>query len=120
VHDFIDEWISAPYPKQQADRKLVLEGLAWIDAQASKRFKKPFADLDEDSKRQICDEICYLPEAARKLKEPAQFFAKFRNLTTAGFYTTPEGMKDIQYVGNVALTKFDGPPPEVLAYLKLD
>jgi hypothetical protein len=29
-------------------------------------------------------------------------------------------MKDIQYVGNVALTKFDGPPPEVLAFLKLE
>jgi hypothetical protein len=36
-----------------------------------------------------------------------------------GFYSTPEGMKDIQYLGNVPLAKFDGPPPEVVAYLKL-
>jgi len=36
-----------------------------------------------------------------------------------GFYTTPAGMKDIQYLGNVPLTKFDGPPAEVLNYLKL-
>jgi hypothetical protein len=28
-------------------------------------------------------------------------------------------MKDLQYLGNVPLTKFDGPPPEVLAHLKL-
>ena len=28
-------------------------------------------------------------------------------------------MKDVQYIGNVALTKFEGPPPEVLAYLRL-
>jgi hypothetical protein len=119
VHDFIDEWISAPYPKQQADRKVVLGGLSWLDAQSSKRFKKSFVELDEESRRQICDDICYLPKAAGKFKEPALFFAKFRNLTTGGFYTTPEGMKDIQYVGNVPLTKFDGPPPEVLAHLKL-
>jgi hypothetical protein len=25
----------------------------------------------------------------------------------------------VQYLGNVPLTKFDGPPPEVLSYLKL-
>src|SRR5437868_12662005 len=30
VPDFLDEWISAPYPKQQADRQLILEGLKWL------------------------------------------------------------------------------------------
>src|ERR1051326_8373758 len=28
VHDFIDEWISAPYQKQQEDRQIILQGLA--------------------------------------------------------------------------------------------
>src|SRR4051812_13855576 len=32
VVDFIDEWISAPYSDQQADRAIVLPGLAWIEA----------------------------------------------------------------------------------------
>jgi hypothetical protein len=36
-----------------------------------------------------------------------------------GFYTTPQGMKDIQYLGNVPLTQFDGPSTEVLQFLKL-
>ena len=30
VPDFIDEWVSAPYPIQQRDRKTILEGLDWI------------------------------------------------------------------------------------------
>ncbi|MEO8425822.1 MAG: hypothetical protein ABI651_01790 [Verrucomicrobiota bacterium] len=30
-----------------------------------------------------------------------------------------EGMKDLRYIGNVPLVKFDGPPKEVLEYLKL-
>jgi hypothetical protein len=34
VHDFIDEWVSAPYPDQQRDRQPILDGLAWIDAEA--------------------------------------------------------------------------------------
>ena len=43
----------------------------------------------------------------------------FHNLTAGGFYTTPEGWKDIGYVGNVALAEFPGPPPEVLKHLGL-
>jgi hypothetical protein len=119
VHDFIDEWISAPYPRQQEDRKIILDGLSWLDRESKKRFKKVFAELSDDQHHQICDEICYEPKAKPDFKKAAQFFARFRDLTAGGFYTTPEGMKDIQYLGNVPLTKFDGPPPEVLVYLKL-
>jgi len=119
VPDFIDEWISAPYPKQQEDRKVILDGLAWLDSESKKRFKKLFADLSDEQRRQICDDICFEPKAKPALTRAARFFARFRDLTSGGFYTTPEGMKDIQYLGNVALTKFEGPPPEVLAYLKL-
>ena len=39
---------------------------------------------------------------------------EYRDLTAGGFYTTPAGMKDIGYIGNVPLDKFDGPPLEVL------
>ena len=119
VPDFIDEWVSAPYPRQQEDRKQILEGLAWLDKEAQKRCRSSFASLTEEQMRQICDDIAYAPKAKRQFRTAAGFFAKFRDLTASAYYTTPEGMKDIQYIGNVALTKFDGPPPEVLAYLKL-
>ena len=32
VVDFIDEWVSAPYPDCQQDRPTVLGGLEWLDA----------------------------------------------------------------------------------------
>lgn len=119
VPDFIDEWISAPYPAQQDDRKQVIEGLAWLEDESKNRFQKVFADLNEEQKRQICDDICYAAKAKPDFQNAARFFAKFRNLTAGGFYTTPTGWKDLQYIGNVPLTKFDGPPPEVLAHLGL-
>jgi hypothetical protein len=119
VHDFIDEWISAPYPRQQEDRKIILDGLSWLDRESKKRFKRAFVDLEESQRHQICDEICSEANAKPASKKASQFFARFRDLTAGGFYTTPEGMKDIQYLGNVPLTKFDGPSPEVLTYLKL-
>lgn len=119
VHDFIDEWVSAPYPAQQKDRQVILDGFVWLDGESKKRSKKLFADLSDEQRRKICDDICFEPNAKPALTKAAQFFARFRDLTAGGFYTTPEGMKDIQYLGNVPLTKFEGPPPEVLAYLKL-
>src|SRR5262245_19608168 len=42
VVDFIDEWISAPYPDQVADRSIVTEGFAWLDAEAQRRHGTTF------------------------------------------------------------------------------
>jgi len=119
VPDFIDEWVSAPYPQQQRDRQEILQGLDLLDVESKRRFQRPFVGLNLEQKHQICDDICHFPVARSKFDSAARFFAKFRNLAMGGFYTTAEGMRDIQYVGNVPLAKFDGPPPGVLSYLHL-
>ncbi len=119
VHDFIDEWISAPYPAQVADRPVLLEGLAWIEGESQRRFGLSFVNTIARQKRAICDDICYLPEAKPEFETAARFFARFRDLTAGGFYTTPEGMKDIGYVGNVPLATFDGPPEDLIKKLGL-
>lgn len=119
VPEFIDEWISAPYPDQQKDRPVVIKGLAWLDTEAQKRFQVDFADLVRKQQTLICDDICHVPKAKTEFKQAAQFFQKFRNLTASGFYTTPEGMKDIGYTGNMPLPEFAGPTPEVLRKLGL-
>lgn len=119
VPDFIDEWISAPYENQESDRRIVLRGLAWLDEESHNRFDRNFADLNEKQMSEIADTICYLPDAPAELHDAAVFFAKFRNLTAGGFYTTPKGRKDVGYVGNTPLPRFDGPPLEVLQHLGL-
>jgi hypothetical protein len=108
VVDFIDEWISAPYPEHAADRKIVTEGLASIDAQSQRQFKTPFAKLSAAQMSTIADAIA--AEA---------FFKRYRELTAGGFYTTPIGTKDLKFVGNVATKTFEGPTPEVLKKLGL-
>lgn len=119
VHEFIDEWISAPYPGHDADKTTVIEGLAWIDKEAQTRFQNDFVNLIARQKNAICGDICYAPNAKPEFRQAAQFFRRFRDLTAGGYYSTPEGMKDIGYVGNIALDKFEGPPPEVLKKLGL-
>jgi len=119
VVDFIDEWISAPYPQQQADREIILPGLLWIETEAQSRFGQPFAGLSDAERASIADAICSPAKAAPAAATAAKFFARFRDLAAGGFYTTPVGMKDIGYVGNVPLERFDGPPPELLRKLGL-
>jgi hypothetical protein len=114
VVDFIDEWISAPYPQQRGDRELVLPGLKWIDDEAQKRFGAGLAAIGNAQRAQIADDICSVSKAKPEFLSAAKFFARFRDLTAGGFYTTPVGMKDIGYVGNVPLESFAGPPIEAL------
>ena len=114
VVDFIDEWISAPYPQQRGDRPTVLKGLLWIEAEAQQRFGKAFSALADAQKSAIADDICSPAKAKAEFADAAKFFSKFRDLTAGGFYTTPAGMNDIGYRGNVPLEKFEGPPLEAL------
>jgi hypothetical protein len=118
IVDFIDEWISAPYPDNQKDKPVVVQGLAWLDTESQQRFKNTFSALTEKERVAICDDIS-AAKPATQFAQAATFFSRYRALTAGGYYTTPLGMKDLKYVGNVALTTFEGPPPEVLKKLGL-
>jgi hypothetical protein len=119
VPEFIDEWISSPYPAQAGDRRIVLEGLKWIDGEAKQRFSKVFADLSLDQQLAICTDLAEPAKDKPEFKKMAPFFKRYRDLTAGGYYTTPEGMKAIGYVGNVASASFDGPPIEALKHVGL-
>ena len=119
VVDFIDEWVSAPYPDCLRDRPIVLEGFRWLDMEAAQRFGKLFAALDGSQQTGICDEICDAAHVVPGKRQAARFFATYRDLTAAGFYSTPAGRKDLGYMGNVPLPKFEGPPRDLLMKLNL-
>jgi hypothetical protein len=114
VVDFIDEWVSAPYPAQQADRALFVQGLADLERRSLAAFGRGFSTLAAAEHRTLCDPICSTAKAAADLAGAAKFFARFRDVTAGGFYTSPEGTKDLGFVGNVPSVEFEGPSPEVL------
>ena len=119
VQDFIDEWISSPYPMTAADRKPIMEGLSWLEAESRRRFGSGFADATKAQRLALCEEVSREAAEGSELALGSRFFRRFRNLAMGGFYTTPAGMKDLGYVGNVPLARFDGPPAELVAKLGL-
>lgn len=120
VPDVIDEWVSAPYIDQQNDRVLILNGLQWLDDEASRRFGNIFMNVSEAEQLQIIDDIAY--EAQMEVAEfehAAIFFDKLRTLVLGGYFTSPQGMRDIGYMGNVPIIgDYPGPTDEARTHLE--
>jgi len=116
---YISEYVSAPYDWAEKALVRVRGGLSWLDVESVKRFSRTFTKLTVAEKTQICDEICFYPTAKPNVKAGARFFGEIRNLTQSAFYSSDAGMKDLQYIGNVPLARFDAPPAAVLRKLGL-
>jgi hypothetical protein len=99
VPDFVNEWVSAPYPDQLKDRPIILDGLNAISRDI----------MGKDAAKRAAA-LAALPGSA--------FFKRFRALTIGAYYTTEAGFKDIGYIGNVARASDPGPSEEVKAVLE--
>lgn len=119
VVDVIDEWISAPYPRQQSYRALIEPGLQWLDDEASRRFGRAFIKLSEHQRIEIVDDIAFADRPApASLTQAKTFFASFRTLTVGAFFTSPEGTRDLGYEGNVVIAgDYPGPSAEAMQHL---
>ena len=118
VDAFIDEWVSAPYPQQQHDRVLLLSGLVWLDGETMRRFGVTFVAAMDGQRRAVFDTIAFRNKIAPGYGRPAQFFTRLRALMLSGFYSLPEGVADIGYMGNNPSSgPWTGPTPEAMAHL---
>ncbi|HEX3533610.1 MAG TPA: gluconate 2-dehydrogenase subunit 3 family protein [Gemmatimonadaceae bacterium] len=92
-------------------------GLAWIDAQSTTRFGKPFAAITVAQREQILNDIAWPARAPATLADGVSFFNRFRDLTSSGFWSSRLGVKDLRYIGNTFNPNWNGCPPEALAKL---
>lgn len=99
IPDFIDEWVSAPYPDQVKDRAVIRNGLQRMMP----------ALLAGGARRDAA--LAALPRGEDEASRA--FFKRFRALTVGAYYTTEAGFKDIGYIGNQARASDPGPSAEV-------
>ena len=109
--DFVDEWVSAPFPGMERDRAVVENGLAWFDTAARDLAGVSFIELDVDDQARLCDRVCGAAETTEDIRAGVEGFDLLRRLVAAAFYTSPEGLRDLQYLGNTPQDSW-GPPPE--------
>jgi hypothetical protein len=92
-------------------------GLAWIDAQSSTRFGKPFADATDSQREAILNDIAWPARATPAMGDGVNFFNRFRDMTASGFWSSRVGVKDLKYQGNVFAPNWNGCPPDALKKL---
>lgn len=112
VPDFLNEWVSAPYPDQVKDKAIILDGLEALNLRARTRQGADFMALSAGHR------LALLQDLTRAKGDDRAFFRRFRSLVVGAYYTTEVGFKDIGYIGNVARTKDEGPSAEVKAHLE--
>lgn len=120
VHDYLDEWISAPYPAQQEDSPIILNGFAWIETEAQRLHQRSFTSLNLAEQVAICQSIAEPDPKSPAHQQQHLFFLRLRAIAMGAYYSTTEGWKAIGYIGNVPSVNFDGPSAELLEKLGLE
>lgn len=119
IPDVLDEWVSAPYPSNQADRQELLPGLIWFDEESVRRFDRGFTEITKAEQLTIVDDVAY--EGAEK--DPrylyiANVFDGLRTLITIAYFASPQGCKDLGYIGNIPIAgDYPGPTSQALEHL---
>ena len=116
VPEYMD-WLMNDKEASLNTRVAMRGGLAWLDLQASERFGKTFVKATDSERRQILDDIAWPKKAKPELSQGVAFFNRFRDLTAAGFFSSEMGYKDVNFVGNVAQSSWNGCPPAANAKL---
>lgn len=109
IHDFIDEWISAPYPEQLSDRPIIKDGLVWLDQESKKRFGGDFTAISDAQRIEMMKLMAGMKDFI--------FFKRARNLIVAAYFSSDAGFKDIGYSGNVTLAAFPAPTDEMMVII---
>lgn len=118
IPDFIDEWVSAPYPDQQRDRGLILPHLLWLDTEATKRWGSPFDGVTNAQRFDLLSEISR-PAAPSDQAAALRygFFRRLRSITVGAYYSLERNFEELGYVGNKPLASFPPPTGEELSII---
>ena len=115
VPEFMDFMMIDQPTRQNAMRG----GLAWLDAECTRRFDKTFVACTDADRRAVLDDIAWPRRQKPGMSHGVTFFNSFRDLTASGFFTTKMGMDDLQYIGNTFVHDWKGCPPEWLKKIGL-
>jgi gluconate 2-dehydrogenase gamma chain len=115
VPQFIDFMLTDPEQNvSQANTNGWRNGLVWLNAESQKRFTVTFLRATDVQRRQILDDIAWPSRARPEFMEGVTFFNRARDMTAAGFFSSEIGWKDLDFMGNTAISQWNGCPRPAL------
>ncbi|MEI9997405.1 MAG: gluconate 2-dehydrogenase subunit 3 family protein [Rhizomicrobium sp.] len=144
IADFIDEWVSAPYPDQLQDRAVIVPGLDRLNERSRRQGRKAFWEAGKEMQRELLADLAAPPApgmsplaAMQQYLEPAtpaskqtsaqtdptpaqkyQFFLRFRSITVSAYYSMERNFPEIGYIGNVARESYPPMTEEEIAFVE--
>jgi hypothetical protein len=119
VHDFVDEWVSAPYPDQQADRTVILRGLEWLTVQTTQRAQVTFDRAPRALQVELFERVFGKRQPAPDFTAADQFMSKLRYLAMGAYYTSEAGIADLNHIGNTPIAgDYPGPTAQARDHLQ--
>jgi hypothetical protein len=116
VPAYIDYHLSVPESSEDT-RVAVRGGLAWLNTESRRRFRRNYAALSAAQRYQILDDIAYPEKAKPEFSHGVSFFSRMRDLVGSGFFSSSIGWKDLQYQGNVFNPDWQGCPEPAMRKL---
>lgn len=110
VPEFVD-FMAVDRPDLQTPMR---GGLAWLDTYCTERFGARFADCPPADRTRALDAIAWPARAPAELGPGVAFFSQLRDLAATGFWTSPMGVADLQYLGNTVVREWTGCPQAAL------
>jgi len=84
------------------------EGLAWLAEESQRRFGKPFLDVDHDSQLALIGDISDSRSDPSVENPGTGLFAFLKEETIRGFYTSRQGLKELDFQGNAFYPRSPG------------
>lgn len=109
--EFVD--ILARHSKRML--KVYTEGLAWMDSHMKEYGANSFLAAQPADQRRLLDRIAFRHNKTPELAPGITFFAFLRRMTVDAYFTSPQGISYLGYMGNKGQTKFEV-PADVLKY----
>ena len=102
-------YIDMVVSRNAVQQTLFRAGLDWLAAESSRRFHRPFAELNEDQQLEILMPLSDAIDRGKPATTPEHFFRACKNLTADGYYTSRVGLThDLGFKGNTVLEAFPG------------
>ncbi len=84
-------------------------GIAWLDHAMRARYSTRFVNAKPDQQTALLDLIAYRKNESAELGPGIRFFDWARRMVVDAYYTSPAGIKELGYLGNTAVPKFEIP-----------
>jgi gluconate 2-dehydrogenase gamma chain len=110
----VPEFVDFMMIDQPALQTPIRGGLHWLDTASRDRFGAAFADCRPLERTQMLDAIAWPHQSRPDTSQGVEFFSRFRDLTASGFWTSPMGIADLQYLGNTVVHEWTGCPQAAL------